>query len=237
MLHKTGLPPVDLSWSTRRPLPLGRWMDRLRTRRLRFAPGTGHDGSYAGWWLAGYIVERASGMSYSSYLRRSIFRPVGIRTARGFTGSCGSTRPYVRNHSGRLERVTYRQRPLATPDPAMGLCMTVVDYARFDAGLRAGHLLSDRSVAEIFGRQPSRGTWNYGWLRVKPGGMRTPGEPRPKDVWFAVGGHGWAPGYYTIVERFPAEGISVALFTNTGANGRAFPYAHRIANFALRDRS
>ena len=60
-----------------------------------------------------------------------------------------------------------------------------------------------------------------------------PNEPRTRNVYFVVGGHGWSPGYYTVVERFPTEKISVMMFSNTGANGRVFPYANHVANLAL----
>jgi CubicO group peptidase (beta-lactamase class C family) len=182
--------------------------------------------------LAGYIVERLSGQPYLAYLRRAIFRRAGIHSARAFAGACGSTRPYVRSR-GVFKQVTFRQRVTAAPDPAMGVCMTVRDYARFDAALVPGKLLSAASFDELFGPQPGRGVWNYGWLRADPDATPMPGAPRTRKAYFAVGGHGWSPGYYTVVERFPTEQVSVMMFTNTGANARVFPYANRVANLAL----
>ena len=89
------------------------------------------------------------------------------------------------------------------------------------------------SLAELFGPKPARDAWNYGWLRIDPSTTRVRGAPRTRGIYFGVGGHGWAPGYYTAVKRFPAEHISVMLFSNDGANGRIFPYLDRIANLAL----
>lgn len=46
---------------------------------LRFAPGQGYTYSNRGWALAGYIVQRVSGLPIEDFMQREIFTPLGMR--------------------------------------------------------------------------------------------------------------------------------------------------------------
>ncbi len=50
--------------------------------RAEFAPGTRWNYSNTGYALLGFIVHRASGTFYGDLLRRRVFEPVGMTTAR-----------------------------------------------------------------------------------------------------------------------------------------------------------
>lgn len=47
-------------------------------KRLHFTPGSGKAYSNLGYSILGLVIEKASGMSYEDYCRRSIFDPLGI---------------------------------------------------------------------------------------------------------------------------------------------------------------
>jgi CubicO group peptidase (beta-lactamase class C family) len=67
-----GLIAVDV------PEPLGKHLKRWIPNRI-YAPGTSPAYSNYATALAGYIVERASGMSFDDYVERNIFQPLGMQ--------------------------------------------------------------------------------------------------------------------------------------------------------------
>jgi CubicO group peptidase (beta-lactamase class C family) len=59
------------------PVPLGRWLRGAQPRRL-FPGGDVPAYSNYGMALAGYVVERASGIPFATYVRERILRPLGM---------------------------------------------------------------------------------------------------------------------------------------------------------------
>ena len=54
-------------------------MDRLRDKPLEFEPGERFAYSNSGYFLLGYIVEKASGLSYEQFVRQFVFEPLGMK--------------------------------------------------------------------------------------------------------------------------------------------------------------
>jgi CubicO group peptidase (beta-lactamase class C family) len=117
------------------------WIDWLRTRPLRFAPGRGRDRGDARLLLAAYLVERASGRSWIEYMRRNIFRPAGmVDTTFDRAGLARRATPYFRTR-GRTLGPAAAFPPLVRPDVVYGLASTVDDMYRFQRALDNGTLL------------------------------------------------------------------------------------------------
>jgi CubicO group peptidase (beta-lactamase class C family) len=55
-----------------------KWIERFRDSPLEFAPGAGSKYSNSGYFLLGYIVEKASGAHYEDYLQETVFKPLGM---------------------------------------------------------------------------------------------------------------------------------------------------------------
>jgi CubicO group peptidase (beta-lactamase class C family) len=63
-------------------MPLRRAIDAYSPYRCQWRPGTYFSYSNAGPVIAGYIVERVSGMSFAEFTRQRIFVPLGMQSAR-----------------------------------------------------------------------------------------------------------------------------------------------------------
>ncbi len=78
----------------KRPEPLGRLLQDTLPKRI-FAPGRITAYSNYGAALAGYIVQRVSGMSYDAYVERRIFAPLGMTRSSFRQPLPASLRPFV----------------------------------------------------------------------------------------------------------------------------------------------
>lgn len=70
--------------------------DLAGARRL-FAPGAGFSYSNAGFSIAGAVIEAASGEPFTTFVRRRLFKPLGMRSA-GFTADDAITYPVAAPH-------------------------------------------------------------------------------------------------------------------------------------------
>lgn len=110
-------------------LPLGELMKRTIPERI-FAPGTTPAYSNYATALAGYIIERVSGLSFDEYIERRIFQPLGMARStfrqplpprlaplmsKGYTSGSDEAQPFE----------------FVGPAPAGSLSSTGADMARF----------------------------------------------------------------------------------------------------------
>jgi CubicO group peptidase (beta-lactamase class C family) len=85
LTHTSGIPNYNNYNSIPRYLqmsklhwPPAKWIEQFRDGPLEFAPGAGSKYSNSGYFLLGYIVEKASGMRYEDYLQETVFTPLGM---------------------------------------------------------------------------------------------------------------------------------------------------------------
>lgn len=132
--------------STRRFVRLEDGLDFFKDDPLLFEPGTAYQYSTFGYTLLGCAVERASGMPFVDYVRKHVFEPAGMTTARD--DSVHDLIPhraqgYVRSE-GKL-----RNSDLADTSykvPGGGMCGSVVDLSRFAIASLDGTLLKRETL-------------------------------------------------------------------------------------------
>jgi CubicO group peptidase (beta-lactamase class C family) len=81
MTHRAGFEDYGKSGILSDPAerqPLHQWLMRYTPKRI-FAPGSTPAYSNYGTSVAGYIVQRVSGMPFESYVERNIFAPLGMK--------------------------------------------------------------------------------------------------------------------------------------------------------------
>lgn len=184
-----------------------------RQQALNFPPGTSFNYSNTGYFLAGLVVGRVSGMPLASFLKKRIFEPLGMENsliyddtskiipgrADSFTGSGAAWRRLV---SG----------PAVVGDG--GLMTTVEDFAKWDLalknntlGIKGGHLQRLSEPAKL--ANGAALPYGLGMMLGKVGEV-----PRT--------GHGGAwLGYFSDYQIFPSKGLSVFAFGNNGTNNTA----------------
>ncbi|HKP28621.1 MAG TPA: serine hydrolase domain-containing protein, partial [Gemmatimonadales bacterium] len=99
--------------------------------------------------LAGFIVEKASGMSYEDYVEKKLFAPLGMTRS----SYCNITENIShRAHGYMLQRGNILRAPTNVhtwPFSAGSLCSTASDMIKWVAGLHSGKVLSPASYKEF----------------------------------------------------------------------------------------
>lgn len=190
--------------------------------KLDFSPGQRMSYSNAGYMLLGLLVKQVGGQSYSDLLKARVFGPLGMHTAgliddRGIVANRAAS--YEVSNDGTLRNAEWIS-PTGNSTADGALYLTVLDWAKWDAAVRAGKILKAQSWAEIFrpARLSSGKTYPYGfgWYLSSFAG---------KQVHYHSGG--WQ-GFMTFYVSYEDQGLSVIVLTN-GSNGKAEMVARQVA--------
>ncbi len=181
-----------------------------RQRALNFKPGTSWNYCNTGFWLAGLIVERASGKSLNEFCQERIFGPLGM------------TRTYFEDDKAKVQRnkaMSYTEGPngwlaltsMMTAVGDGGLITTVQDFAKWDANFRKNRL--GRGRQELIAKLTTPALLEGG--QAVPYGLGLmldayQGTPRHHH------GGAWL-GYRSQALRLPEKGISVLAFGTDGS--------------------
>lgn len=173
----------------------------VRDRPLEFTPGAGFRYSNSGYNLLGTIIERASGQPFATVLRDRILRPSGMdhtvfnasrriipRLATGYY-SIGST------------FIEATPQSMTGVSGEAGLSSTVDDLLAWTRALDANRLIPAASAAQMVDQ--ARNNYGLGWE------IRTWHDHR------MIGHAGSGPGFSNMIARFPDEGLTVIVLSNS----------------------
>lgn len=184
-----------------------------------FSPGEKWRYSNTGYVLLGLLIKKASGEFYGDVLKKRVFEPLGMDTARVISDAdivpnrAAGYRPAgkeLKNHdyvSPSLNR---------TADGS--LYVTVRDLVKWDAGLSAGKVIKKESLAQMWTPVKTTDgkaqTYGFGWVVREEKGRK-------------VLEHGGAwQGFTSFVVKYPDDGLTVVVLTNlAGANPGAIARA------------
>jgi len=183
----------------------------FKDKPLDFAPGARWRYSNSGFYLAGVAIERAAGVPYARYIKEAVFGPAGMTTA-----SLCTAHDAVDNLANGYDIVRGALLPgpnmtWSLPFAAGAVCATAGDLVRWQNALDSARVISAASVRRM--RTPTRlsdGTEiDYGF------GTRM-GSFEGHRVFGHTGSGG---GFTSILQSFPADGVTIAVLSNT--NGAA----------------
>jgi CubicO group peptidase (beta-lactamase class C family) len=168
-----------------------------------FAPGTAYRYSNSGYVLLGLVIEKASGQTFSEFLRQRIFEPLGMRNTVAHVESrtVVSHRAYGYSFENGLWLRTDQSPTSATLGDG-GIYSSIDDLARWDAALYDNRLLSKESLVAAF--TPATPTddpdvaYGFGW--------RITGE----TLWHS----GESIGFRNVIVRYPQRRLTVVVLTN-----------------------
>ena len=180
-----------------------------------FTPGTDYQYSNSGYALLALIIERVSGQSFASFLKRRIFDPLGMdATVAHQEGiSTVSHRAFGYTRTGN----TWSRKDQSTTSAVLGdggIYSSIDDLAKWDAALYDSRLLSDESRRLAF--TPHTDTdepdvkYGFGW--------RITGE----TLWHS----GETTGFRNVIVRFPARSLTVVILSNRNDPP---PYANALS--------
>ncbi len=203
-------------------------IDGFKKEPMEFAPGTRWSYDNSGYILLGAIIEKASGTSYATFLKRRIFAPLGMSSTT-YGGNEEIIPRRVRGYSRRPGGdANARYLSMTQPHAAGGLVSTVDDLAAWDAALYTEKLAKQASLEKAWtpyvladGKATAYG---YGWGVSSLRGRA------------AVEHGGGIFGFSTYVLRIPKERVFVAVLCNSDApNTDPGIVARRMAALVLGD--
>ncbi|HXI94111.1 MAG TPA: serine hydrolase domain-containing protein [Blastocatellia bacterium] len=187
---------------------------------LEHEPGTKYAYTTFGYTLLGVVIEGASGMSYSEYLRERVLKPAGMlhtqvddvyeiipNRARGYSPKVyGQFNGDWRNPA--LMDSSYKI-------PGGGLVSTAEDLARFAIAVQNGLLIKQETFEQMSKNQRTRDGretgYGYGWYVDGREGREPDGS-----VWHG----GVQQGFTADLWILPRRHLAVVILTNLEGGGR-----------------
>lgn len=196
---------------------------------LEFEPGTRWLYSSEGYTILAAGVEGASGMNYFEYVRRHIFEPAGMESARPDSVTAlipHRTQGYIKLKGGELEN-----SGLADTSSKAVVCTNVEDLARFAIALLSGKLVRPETLAEMFKIYPvTRRKAPVGFFGFSMGWNVAPREDNKElEVWKA-GNQQRVTG---LLYLRPERKCVVALLCNLENAPLTVKFAQEISNIVL----
>ncbi|MBL8265378.1 serine hydrolase domain-containing protein [Steroidobacter sp.] len=192
--------------------------------RAELVAPAGHKFSYSntGYALLGVLVKRVGGRSYAEVLKQRVFGPLAMHTA-GQIDDRGIVPNRAAGYQVREDGTVLNQQWVAPTSNSTGdgtLYLTVLDWAKWDAGVRARKILKPESWAQMLSpvRLNSGKTYPYGfgWYLFKVAGQKT---YQHSGQW---------QGFVANYVRYEDAGLSVIVLTNS-ASGNASAIGRRVA--------
>lgn len=174
---------------------------------LNFQPGTRFLYSNTGYAVLASIVEKITGMSFSSFMKKAIFNPLGMNNTRVYSKCQSPDMP------GRVCGYERNGRQLAENDCFNGITgdknvfSTVTDLFIWDQALYSDKLIKQETLADAFkeGSPKKRNKKNYGF------GWRLNYENPNKQI---VYHGGWWHGFRTYFMRNLSDGNTLIVLSN-----------------------
>jgi CubicO group peptidase (beta-lactamase class C family) len=169
---------------------------------MRFDPGTKFEYNNFNYFIAGLIVERASGLPLSDFLQARIFQPLYM-TSTFYASDNGISPSHAVGYTGGPHHFT----PAKPWDPtwllgAGGLVSNVYDLAKWDVGMPV--LMRVDAVRNMFTASGAPGAQSYGmgWVVDQRNGKRY--------IWH----NGELGGYHSMNALLPDDHIAVIVLAN-----------------------
>ncbi len=174
---------------------------------LDFEAGSDWHYSNTGYALLGFLVRRVSGRFYGDELQERVFKPLGMRTARGI-----SEADIVPNRAAGYQLVDGEIKnqewyaPMVNTTADGSLYLSLHDYLAWDRGLRKRAILSAKSWDEIYTPVKLSGDreypYGFGWNIGQSQGM----------PWYHHSGS--SQGFHLYISRYLAGDLTIVVLTN-----------------------
>ncbi len=219
-------------------------LELIGAASLCFSPGDKYAYSNSGYFLLGLVIELLSGESYSDFMSRRLFGPLGMEDTRPATRRDLLPR---RAAGYSWEEGAYRNAPycgLTHHFSNGGLASTVLDLARWDAALSSDRLLPQMVWLEMW----TPVCLNDGTEAVSGRDALGLGQPSHTGLGWGLSGYrghrtvghsGALPGYTSQFTRYPDDGVTIIVLCNNwaGEDGRnhAPTLARTVADHCVPD--
>jgi CubicO group peptidase (beta-lactamase class C family) len=181
---------------------------------MEFAPGTRWNYNNSGYFLLGYIIEKASGRTYPKYLEDNFFKPLGMTNS-----YFGSDTKIIKNRAAGYQAgdsgvVNADIMSMTIPYSAGSIQSTVEDLFKWNQAVHSYKLVKKATLEKAFTEYKlanGKGTgYGYGWFLRQLQGSPT------------IEHGGGINGFLTSGVYLPKEDIFVAVFSNSTSKAPEF---------------
>jgi CubicO group peptidase (beta-lactamase class C family) len=208
LTHTSGIPDFNPDIDFRRDYTEDELAKAAYPLSLEFVPGSRWRYSNTGYLLLGIVVKKATGQSYLDILDMEVFKPLGMRTARGISES-----DIVPHRASGYKLVNDALKNQDWVSPTMNstadgsLYLSLDDMIAWAQGVERGKVLSPAAWQQVLApvRLNSGSSYPYGF------GWRI-AEADGKAVYY----HGGAwQGFRTYFSRYLGDDLTIILLTNS----------------------
>lgn len=199
-------------WSTmwRQDLEPMEVIDIFKNEPMDFAPGEAWSYNNSAYILLGYIIEKASGLTYEEFVETNIFEPLGMHSSR-YGKHSEVIKKRASGYHENSEFVNAEYLSLTQPYAAGSLMSTVEDLYIWNRAIRSNKLVKPASIALAFTNYTLNNgehiDYGYGWAINEINGSAT------------VEHSGGIFGFVTNSIYLPDEDVFVAIYSNCDCNG------------------
>ena len=212
-----------------------------------FDPGKGWWYSNSNYAVLGAVIEKVSGETWARFMKTQVFDTLGMTDtaaddARDVVSGRASGYTLVNGVPGKFRNADFTD--MSVPYAAGALRSTVVDMARWNAGLFGGKLLKPESLKEMLAPGRLRDGAENQTAIAWPGGKAFAPPPGYVPGPYAFGlqhhsehgrriiGHdGSIAGFDALMQNYVDNGLTIIVLTNT--NGAAHPLEAKVAQILM----
>lgn len=184
-------------------------IDLFKSEPMDFAPGEKYLYNNSAYFMLGYIIEKASGLTYSKFLEKNIFSPLGMKNS-----YYGSQSMIIMNRAlGYQKGENYKNAEylsLTQPYAAGSIMSNVDDLLIWNQAVQSNKLIKKETIQKAFTNYKLNNgkllNYGYGWVLDEINGSTT------------VEHSGGIFGYSTNAIYLPKEDVFVAVFSNCDCN-------------------
>lgn len=177
----------------------------FKNKPLDFTPGTEYNYSNSGYFLLGYIVEKAAGKIFPNYLNENVIKKAGLtNTGMDQLDSVLAFRAkgYSKNRAGVWQHANYIS--MEAPFSAGAMYSTLDDLVKWTKALHTNKIINSTSKQKMM--NPVIDHYGYGLVIDS---FKT--HPR---VWH----NGGIPGFSSSLVYYPQDDLCVVAISNTGSS-------------------
>lgn len=151
-------------------------IDLFKNEPMDFAPGEKWLYNNSGYFMLGYIIEKASGMPYGEFLEKNIFTPLGMKNS-----YLGTQSKIIRNRAQGYQKregfINAEYLSLTQPYAAGSVLSTVDDLLIWNTAVKSNRLVKKETIQKAFTNyklNDGKATnYGYGWALDEINGSPT----------------------------------------------------------------
>jgi CubicO group peptidase (beta-lactamase class C family) len=220
-VEKTGGP----TWTPEKQIQDQEVLELLKKEKVgKFAPGTSWSYSNSGYVTLGLIVAKVSGKSYGEFLHQRIFAPLKMNHTVVFQKGKNEVANRAFGHT--KEKDAFKETDQSSTSATLGdggIYSNLEDLAKWDDALQNHTLLSEKEFQLAITPVKLNDSSDPHWPKEPNDDNLAPGKPVSYGFgWFLdpyegrqrMWHSGSTVGFYTIIERFMDERLTVIILSN-----------------------